>query len=350
MAESPASGDKHGLSIHERAPIGKRRTLEIRNVNESLATSFPISLLDPPNESRRSASTNMKTASVFQGIYPATVSPCDRRERVDGEAIHRLAAYLYRGGVHGLFVCGGSGESHCLRIEDRKRIARCAIAASRGRGRVIVHVGTLDTRSARELAADAAEQGAQAVASMPPINRPHAEVVAYFRELTRAAGGLPVLLYHIPVRTHHAPALDQLLELLDVDGVAGVKYTDFNLFVLAQILRRRPNVSVLYGYDEQLLPALMFGCGGGIGATYNVAPRLFAGLWEVFRRKRLARAMARQRQVHCLVDDLFRVGFQPAIEAILRERKILTRCFRHPVPHLSDRQARALGRKVAAFR
>ena len=144
----------------------------------------------------------MKNQPLLGGICPAIVSPWDRKERFDADAFTRLASHLYDEGVHGLYVCGLTDDGYSMSVADRKEAARQAVKVSRGRGYVIVHVGAQDMRTARELAEHAVAQGAEAVASIPPSNRTHVEALGYYRELSRAAAGTPLRVYHIPPHTH----------------------------------------------------------------------------------------------------------------------------------------------------
>jgi N-acetylneuraminate lyase len=212
---------------------------------------------------------------------------------------------------------------------------------------VIVHIGAQDTRTAITLAEHAAANGADALASIPPINRSHAEVLGYYRELARAASGLPLLVYHIPTYTHHTPTADQLAELLDIRGVIGLKFTDYNLLLMNEIHARQPNALVLYGRDEQLLAGLMFGAAGGVGTTYNIAPRWYVNLWEACRAGRYAEALEWQKRLNTIMHELLKVGVMTGTEAFLKHRHGIHGCFRPPSQPLPTAIGRALAKRIA---
>lgn len=288
----------------------------------------------------------MKQSLSFGGICPAIVSPYDRKGRFDDDAFARLASRLYVEGVHGLYVCGLTGDGYSMTVPDRKQAARCAVKASRGRGFVMVHVGAQDTRTACELAEHGVDHGADAVASIPPINRTHAEVRGYYGELSRAAAGKPVLIYHIPPYTHHTPTADQFAELLDVPGVVGLKFTDYNLLLMSEIHARKPQATVLYGRDEQLIAGLMFGAAGGVGTTYNLAPQWYMKLWEAFRAGRFAEAMAWQKQLNSIMHELLPFGVMAGTEAWLQRHGWIHRCLRSPAQPVPPAAARRLVKQI----
>lgn len=75
----------------------------------------------------------------LQGILPATVSPCDDNDRFLPDKFAELVVWLYTRGVHGLYVCGGTGDGYKMRLEERKKAAELATELSAGKGLTIVH-------------------------------------------------------------------------------------------------------------------------------------------------------------------------------------------------------------------
>ena len=114
-----------------------------------------------------------------------------------------------------------------------------------------MHVGTNNTRDTVVLAEHAAASGADAISSIPLTNVSQAQLVNYYNDIAKASG-LPVLVYHVPLLAHYTPTLDEILELLDIEGVAGLKMTDWNLFMLRRLRLLRPETVILNGFDEVL--------------------------------------------------------------------------------------------------
>ena len=94
-----------------------------------------------------------------------------------------------------------------------------------------MHVGTSNMRESVELAVHAAVTGADAVSAMPPANRNLDQLVSCCAEIARASQ-LPLLVYHIPRLTGTALTVDQMLRLLDIEGMAGFKFSDWNLLFM----------------------------------------------------------------------------------------------------------------------
>jgi len=163
------------------------------------------------------------------GILPAIITPLDSAERFQPRAFECLLERLYNAGVHGIYVCGQTGEGLLQSIEQRKAIAEVAVKWSPEDKKVIVHVGAYRTADAIELARHAARVGAHAVSSLPPLGGySFAEVKAYYQALAELSD-VPLLVYYFPELCSTIASADQILELCSMTNVIGLKFTDFDL-------------------------------------------------------------------------------------------------------------------------
>ena len=281
-------------------------------------------------------------SETLKGIMPAIASPCDENDTFLEDEFAALAEHLYGQGVHGLYVCGGTGDGYNLRPEERKRAAEIAIELSpKYNGKVIVHVGTLNTRGAVELAEHAAGAGAYAVSSIPPVNRNHAELMSYYTDIARASR-LPLLVYHIPILSGHSLTVDEMCALLDIEGVIGLKYSDWNLFTMKRVLARRPGIAVMNGNDEFLFPGLLYGATGGIGMNYNLFPKLFLGILQAAEDRDLERGMDLQNRFLDYADVFWQYGgIKANLEALMRDLGLASHCWRRPRPVMDEKTTRA---------
>src|SRR5690242_14862853 len=108
--------------------------------------------------------------NTLKGILPATITPFDNQGRFAPAVFEQLLDRVYAAGVHGVYVCGTTGEGMLQSKEQRQAIVETAVAsAPRGR-QVVVHVGAASLDDARELTRHAAKAGAQAISSLPPLS------------------------------------------------------------------------------------------------------------------------------------------------------------------------------------
>ncbi|MCX6992894.1 MAG: dihydrodipicolinate synthase family protein [Kiritimatiellaeota bacterium] len=276
----------------------------------------------------------------FKGIMPAIISPCDANDGFCEDAFAAVATYLYGQSVHGLYVCGATGDGFSMRLDERKRATEIAAKVSKDfKGVVITHVGATNNRDACELGAHAAKVGADAVSSMPPSNKSYAQLKDYYTAATKAAG-IPLFIYHIPAVTGQNLSLPQLLELLDIPGVVGLKFSDANLFVLKRILLERPKAIAFNGNDELLCPGLLYGAHGGIGLTYNIFPKLFVKLYEAVQSGDWRRAMELQNSFQPFLGVAINHNVFAVLNLMMKEKGFGPFCTRRPRIELSAAQAK----------
>ena len=265
----------------------------------------------------------------FTGVIPATVSPCDDDDRFLEDVFVEQIDRIYKAGVQGVYVCGGTGDALRMQNDDRKRALELAIAASKPYdGTVIAHVGNYSTSNAVELAEHAAGAGAHAIASMPPFSTTPLQVRDFYADLAKASD-LPLLVYHLPQITGIDTSVDQMLELLDI------KCSGNDLMFMKRIAMARPETILINGVDEKFVLGLLYGAQGGVGMWYSIFPRLFVGMYQAMSRRDVDRAM----ELQTLLVDLWQVALvnmRASFEIVFQIKGWSHRAFRRPYAVVDD--------------
>ena len=279
--------------------------------------------------------------SEFNGILPAVVTPFHDDGRFAPAPFEKLLAEVFAAGVDGVYVCGQTGEGLLQTVAQRKQVAEAAVRCSPAGKAVVVHVGAHRLEDAVELARHAAKIGARGVSSLPPMGYPFAEIKRYYAALIEACE-VPFFIYYFPEICPVIASAEQLLELCDSPKVAGVKFTDFDLFKLESVART--GMTVFNGRDECLVAGLLMGASGGIGTFYNIAPELFVEVWRQARAGRWAEARCTQDRINALIRLTLRFPLFPAVKKMLEWRGIdCGGCLapRRPLTADEERQLRA---------
>jgi N-acetylneuraminate lyase len=177
-----------------------------------------------------------------------------------------------------------------------------------------VHVGAWSFGEAHALAQHAERSGASAISSLRPAGSSFAEMLDYYKALASSTS-LPFLAYYFPASSDATLSYEQLASICRLPGVAGLKFTDYDLYILSLLIR--DGHTVFNGRDEVLTAGLLMGASGGIGSIYNLAPAWFVEIYEHARAGRWAEARARQDAVNDLIRVLLRFPFMPALKRIL---------------------------------
>jgi N-acetylneuraminate lyase len=252
--------------------------------------------------------------TTLSGILPALVTPFHADQTLNVAALEQLLERVYSAGVDGVYLCGSTGEGLTLAAEMRRRIVEIAVRNSPRGKQAIVHVGAWSFAEAQSLARHAERAGAAAISSLPPNGASFSELLEHYRALA-ASTDLPFLAYYFPAAGGGPLSHDQLNQICAIPGVAGLKYTDYDLYVLS-LLVRDGNV-VFNGRDEVLAAGLLMGAQGGIGSIYNLVPEWFVELHGHARAGRWTEARAIQDRINDLLVVLLRFPFLPALKSAL---------------------------------
>lgn len=233
------------------------------------------------------------------GVLPALVTPLAEDGSLNVRALEALLERCYSCEVHGVYLCGQTGEGLWLPTELRQQVCEVALRNAPAAAQTVVHVGAPDVRNALALARHADRLGAAAVSSLPPAGpTAFAEVRQYYRALASAVDR-PVLVYYFPEFTRAIESLEHILELCRLPGVTGLKFTDFDLYRLGEV--HRAGYTVFNGRDEVFAAGLLMGADGGIGSFYNLVPRAFVEIYAAAREQRWSDAQRLQRRVNELI-------------------------------------------------
>jgi 4-hydroxy-tetrahydrodipicolinate synthase len=109
----------------------------------------------------------------------------------------------------------------------------------------------------------------------PYYNKPSRRgILAHFREVARAAGETPVILYNIPGRTATNMPPDLLAELAQIDGIEAVKQAN------SAELQPIDGLAVLAGNDDIYARCLDMGGAGGICVASHVVGREMRRMYD----------------------------------------------------------------------
>jgi N-acetylneuraminate lyase len=251
----------------------------------------------------------------FAGMYAAMLTPLTQNGRLNVPVAQKLLLHLMSLGLDGTYIAGTTGEGMRLSIDTRKALLEALMEVLPEGKRVFVHVGMHEVRDAIQLAEHAAAHNAHAVSSLPPAGDSRT-VLEYYKELA-SNSPLPLIVYYFPKAAPHAFQTSQeLLNICDLPNVLGVKFTDFNMYLLNQLVKR--GKLVFNGYDEALAAGLLMGAQGGIGTTYNLIGHLVVEIFRAAQRGEWETARELQFAANSVLEVLFHYPFFPAVRETMR--------------------------------
>ena len=214
----------------------------------------------------------MPMTGRFGAVGCAMVTPFGAGGELNLEAAVSLAGWLSDHGNDFLVLTGSTGESATLSDSEKEQLWRAVISSVRVP--VVAGTSTADTAHSVELTKIAVDAGAAGILAVTPYyNRPsQAGIEAHFRAVSAAAGGLPVVLYDIPVRTGRKVDQDVIVRLAEDGVICGVKDATADISATAALVSKAPEGFELYsGNDGDTLPLLAVGAVGVISVESHWA-------------------------------------------------------------------------------
>ena len=213
---------------------------------------------------------------MLRGALAAALTPLrDAGEALDEAAIGPYVDFLVEGGVDGLLALGTTGEGFLLPVEQRRHAARLFVEAAAGRVQVAVHCGAQSTWDTVELAAHAADIGADAVAVMAPPYFPldDAALLAHLAAAARAAAPVPFYVYEFAARSGYAVPLSVLEQLREeAPNFRGLKVSDTPWEQFAPYLLE--GLDIFVGPESLIPQGLAGGAVGAVSALASAFPEL----------------------------------------------------------------------------
>lgn len=217
------------------------------------------------------------------GIVPPMTTPFRPDDRIDEDALRAETRYMVEvAKVHGLAVCGSTGEGHTITTEETRRITQIAVEEAKGRVPIITGIITDSTRSAIERGLAVKDLGVAALQVTPPhyLFRPDDDSMLKHFEALAKGTGMPIIIYNVVPWAYLSPQLLTRI-ITSVEGVIGVKQSAGDLKLMADlVLLLRDRGRIMSAVDALMYPSFVLGAHGAIAAILTAVPALLVELWD----------------------------------------------------------------------
>lgn len=254
----------------------------------------------------------MPLSRPLRGIIPPMITPLLEDFTLDRASLTKTIDHLVTGGVHGIFILGTTGEFSSLSPEVKNELIARTCAEVQGRIPVLVGITDCAFNESLKLAAKAKESGAQAVVSTVPfyMNLDQAELINYFQKLADSVE-LPLMLYNMPSHTGISIEANSVSVLSEHPNITGIKDSSGDLSYfrsLAELLREKPEFTLMVGPEEYLVETMNMGGHGGVTGGANLFPDLYVKLYEAILAEDSSRIEPLKQTVLFLSQNIYSHG------------------------------------------
>ena len=282
----------------------------------------------------------------LQGLIAAPFTPMHDDGSLNLSIIPVYYAMLKANKVNGAFICGSTGEGVSMTATEKKQVMAAWAACTKNDATFTVMplLGGTSIVDCKELALYAKEVGMDAVSFTSPFYFKPADVTMLAKaciEIASVVPDMPFYYYHIPVLTGGNYLMIDLLKEVDgkLENFAGIKYTheDFMDFLSCTHFANG-KYDMLWGRDENMLPALAVGAKGAVGSTFNYAAPLYYNLIDAYSNGELQKAQQLQQQSIDMIRLLGKYGGIATGKAYMKLLGLDCGEFRLPVKNMTAEQ------------
>ena len=246
--------------------------------------------------------------AIFKGAGVAIVTPMNADESVNYEKLQQLLEEQIAGGTDAVIICGTTGESSCLTVEEHLDVIKACIEYVDHRIPVIAGTGSNCTRDAIHMSKEAEQMGADGLLCVTPYYNKATQkgLIEHYTKISDAVH-TPIILYNVPSRTGGNRQPETIAyRAKNTENVRAVKAASGNISQIAKVKALAGDKIDLYsGNDDQIVPILSLGGIGVISVLSNVAPRQTHEICQAWFDGEVEKSARLQLEAIDMIEALF---------------------------------------------
>ena len=246
--------------------------------------------------------------AIFKGSGVALVTPFKGDGSVDYEQLRKLVDFHVEHKTDAIIVCGTSGESSTLTVEEHLECIAVVAEQANGRIPVVAGTGSNDTVTAIELSQEAEKCGVDGLLIVTPYynKATQAGLVQHYTKIAQSVS-VPIIMYNVASRTglNILPATAVQIAK-ENENVVAIKEASGNISQVAELAHLANGCLDIYsGNDDQIVPLMSLGGIGVISVNANIIPEDTHELCWSFLNGDVEKARALQLKAIDLCKALF---------------------------------------------
>ena len=287
---------------------------------------------------------------LFKGCGTAIITPFDDNG-VNFNEFKKLIEFQISEGVDALIVCGTTGESSTMTLEERKQTIEFAVKTANHRVPIIAGTGGNCTQSVIDFTkwAETADVDGALIVTPYYNKTTQAGLISHYTAIANSTK-LPIILYSVPSRTGVNITPETCFELSKISNIVAIKEASGNLSQIAEIKSLcRENLHVYSGNDDQIIPILSLGGLGVISVLSNVAPKYTHEMVINYLNGKIIEAQDMQLDAIYLIKALFSEVNPIPVKAALNMLGYNAGIPRLPLIEMSEKGKEKLEKELKKF-
>ena len=283
------------------------------------------------------------------------VTPLKGQDELDVTGLKKLIEHLIKGGVHGIFILGTTGEAQSLSYHLRYELVERTIQQVDGQVPVLVGISDTSFVESLKLARHADQYGASAVVATPPYYylSNQNELFHYFLSLADNSP-IPLFLYNMPSHAKVNISVETVLKLSKHKNIIGLKDSSGDLLYfqeVVRVLKKKEDFSILIGPEEMLMQCMLTGGHGGVNGGANMFPKLYVEMFKASIDRDLDRMNILQDIILRISSNIYTIGnsgggYLPGLKTALSLLGICKNVMALPYSAFGNKEKREIQEKL----
>lgn len=273
-------------------------------------------------------------------IATAMVTPFQIDGSINYTVTELLIEHLLSTGTDSLVVCGTTGESPTLTMEEKLKFIKFVVEKVNKRVPVIAGTGSNSTAASIDLSIKAEVLGVDGLMIVTPYyNKPNQRgLIAHYEAIAKETI-LPIIIYNIPSRSVINMELDTLVALSEIPSIKFLKDASGNLDQMTRIMAKtKGNLEVYSGDDSLTLPLLAIGGTGVISVASHIVGNDMKKMMEAFHNGNHTEAARIHQSLLPLIQALFKHPNPIVVKYALSKVGVEVGSLRLPLTEMTERE------------
>ena len=287
--------------------------------------------------------------AIFQGTGVAIVTPFDKQNQVDFNALEKLINHIVAGGVEFIVAMGTTSEAVTLDESEKKEVLAQVIKIVKGRIPIVLGIGGNNTKQVIDTIQNTDLNSISGILSVAPYyNKPNQRGLYEHFSLIASNSPKPIILYNVPGRTSSNIMAETTIKLAhDFENIVAIKEASGDFSQIMKIVQNRPaHFNVLSGDDALTLPMISIGAKGVISVTANAFPYKFSNLVRFAIKGDYIEANKIHYTLLEIIEQLFADGNPAGIKKALSTLNIIENNIRLPLVSVNKDIAQSIDRLI----
>lgn len=241
----------------------------------------------------------------LKGVIPAIIVPLAKDGQIDRDSLIKQTDYLSSAGVHGFFINGTTGEGPWLSIEEKKKVYQIVKQTKKKHQFLCAACIRPSTEMVLKEIEIFSDLKPDYIVAVTPYyySVSQDDILYHFTKIAKESP-VPVIVYHIPQNANNNIALTTVLELANIENIAGVKdssgnFVNFSRGCLSQV---PSHFSWIQGEDYLDAAAMNIGADGMVTGLGNVYIEPYIEMYQAALSNDLKKVNNMQEKINSIYE------------------------------------------------